>query len=327
MSEHAITSIEGMLEQLTGLWRAAIVRAAVELHIADHLSAGLDSASDVAEAEDAEPRSVGVLLDALTALGFLEKTGDRYVLEPLVQVLLPAMQSFGSVYLNAPTWAMWGELSQTVRSGEPAHTDEEYWVGFARASRQLAHLQGMTAREYAGLEMGSSARILDLGCGSGGMGYAFTIADPTIVVTSVDTRDVLAVASDYAEELRIGDRVVLRELDITAAPTFGDREFNLVLVSNLLHLLDEDGSRTILRNVHRALAPHGRVLITEIVPDDERRRAQYALMFAVEMLLRTRSGNCYTFEEIARWLVDAGFGQPLQHPMLGHTTAITATRR
>lgn len=327
MGEHGIKSVEGVLEQLTGLWRTAIVRAAVELHVAEHVSAGIDTAAAVAAAEGAAPRSVGVLMDALAALGFLEKSGDRYTLEPLVQVLLPSMASFGPVYLNDATWTMWGELSQTVRTGEPVSTDDEYWVGFARASRELAHLQGMTAREFAGLEDGSGAQILDLGCGSGGMGFAFTIADPTVVVTGVDTRDVLTVASDYAEELHIGDRVVLRELDIVAAPSFGEREFGLVLVSNLLHLLDEGGSRELLRKVHRALVTGGRVLITEIVPDDERRSAQYALMFAVEMLLRTPAGNCYTFEEIGRWLAEAGFGPAARHPMLGHTTAITATRR
>lgn len=266
-------------------------------------------------------------MDALAALGFLEKSGEHYALEPLVQVLLPTMASFGSAYFNDATWTMWGKLSETVRTGEPANVDDEYWLGFARSSRELARIQGMTAREFVGLEVGVGARVLDLGCGSGGMGYAFTIADPTVVVTGVDSDEVLALASEYAEELHIGDRVVLRPVSLAAAPSFGEREFDLVLASNVLHLFDEPTCRELLGKAHSALKPSGRIAITEIVPDEERCSLQYPLMFAVEMLLRTPSGGCYTFGEISGWLEEAGFSGVACHPMLGHTTGIIAVRR
>jgi 2-polyprenyl-3-methyl-5-hydroxy-6-metoxy-1,4-benzoquinol methylase len=327
MSENGITSVEGVLEQLTGLWRTAIVRAAVELHVADHVNAGAETAVAVAAAEHADARAVATLMDALAALGFLEKDGERYGLEPIVSVLLPAMGRFGPVYLNEPTWTMWGSLSEAVRTGKPVASDGgEYWLGFARASRELAHLQGMSAREFAGLGAGVGARIVDVGCGSGGMGYAFAIADPSATVTAIDSEDVLAIAADYAEELHIAERIEFKALDVATAESLGDGDYDLALVSNMLHLFDPGGNRELLRKTAATLRRGGRILVTEIVPDDERSRSAYALMFAVEMLLRTPGGNVWTFAEIAGWLAAAGFVDVEQHPMIGHTMAITATR-
>jgi hypothetical protein len=55
------------------------------------------------------------------------------------------------------------------------------------------------------------------------------------------------------------------------------------------------------------LKDDGRLLIAEIIPDDERREALFPLLFAVNMLAMTTDGDTYTMSEYRQWLRDAGF--------------------
>jgi hypothetical protein len=140
---------------------------------------------------------------------------------------------------------------------------------------------------------------------------------------NVDT--VESVAAEHAKELGIAGRVTLREVDVAEAASYGHAEFDLAVVANMLHLFDPVTNAAVLTKTAAALAPGGRVLVHEIVPDDERRRAAYPLMFAVELLLRTTRGTAYTLPEITGWLTEAGF-ERVEHHAAGYLASITARK-
>jgi C-methyltransferase len=323
MTAVAVQSVDDVLDQLTGFWRSAILRAAFDLKIPQHIASGRCDAAPIAAAEHADPRGVGVLLDSLAALGLLTRSEQGFRLAPVVEMMLPAFGGSTSSVLNQHTWDIWGRLSEAVRSGVPVGASDAYWIDFARGTREIALTQGMGARELLALPPG--ARVLDVGCGSGGVGFAFALADPSATTTGLDSADVLAVAAQYAHDLGIVPRVSLVPGDVVDAETFGDAEFDAVVAANLLHLFDPATNRALLRKMAAALVPGGRIFVNDIVPDEQRSDA-YAVMFAAEMLLRTPGGSSYTAAEISAWLTDAGFEQIAVYPMLGHMTAIVAAR-
>ncbi|MGH9037756.1 MAG: methyltransferase, partial [Acidimicrobiia bacterium] len=85
----------------------------------------------------------------------------------------------------------------------------------------------------------------------------------------------------------------------------------------------------ILARVAGALPAGGRLVIMEIVPDNERTGPPLAVAFAAAMVVNTAGGDAHTAAEYRTWLADAGFGDVRQHRLPGRmvTTAFEATRR
>lgn len=66
----------------------------------------------------------------------------------------------------------------------------------------------------------------------------------------------------------------------------------------------------LFRKVHDALVPGGRIVIRDHVMSPDRTVPRSGALFAVNMLVGTEAGGTFTFEEIASWLVEAGFERP-----------------
>src|SRR5687767_7346995 len=78
-----ITMPHRVMETLQGFHGSAVLNAAIQLSVFTPLAAGPKSAAQVARACRASERGIAVLLDALAALGFLEKDGKRFRLNEL----------------------------------------------------------------------------------------------------------------------------------------------------------------------------------------------------------------------------------------------------
>ena len=93
----------------------------------------------------------------------------------------------------------------------------------------------------------------------------------------------------------------LREID------FGESAYDVAILGHSCQGLGVEDNQNLFRRVHRSLKDDGRLLIAEIVPDDERREALFPLLFAVNMLAMTTDGDTFTMSEYRQWLRDAGF--------------------
>lgn len=332
MSEHAVQTIEQIFDDVTGYWRSAILWAAFDLHLPDHLRDGKQTPEQIAEAEGADARAVSVLLDALCGMGYLDKDDGRYKMVSLAETMLPTgTGSFGDaapIWLNELFWDAWSHLPEVIRKGEPlepAGIDHPFWEVFARASFGIAQFQGSMIAPLIGLPGSEETRVLDVGCGSGGVGYALAQADEKVKVVGLDGEAVLAIAADNARNLGLADRVEHRTTDLLSAPSLGEQEFDVAVLSHILHHCDEPSAAELIGKIAAALKSGGRIVINEFIPDEERKREAFPLMFSVLMMI-TSPGKTYTFEEISAWLGEAGFGEAARHDLVGHAAAITATK-
>jgi hypothetical protein len=57
------------------------------------------------------------------------------------------------------------------------------------------------------------------------------------------------------------------------------------------------------------LRPGGRVVVIDMIPNEERTGPPFALFFALNMLVNTETGGTYTVGEYTDWLKDAGFAR------------------
>ena len=73
---------------------------------------------EIAEAAGASPRGMASLLDALTAIGYLRKTGSRYSLQPVsAAFLVPGGKAYVGAISSRP-FAHLGRLEESDGSGE-----------------------------------------------------------------------------------------------------------------------------------------------------------------------------------------------------------------
>ncbi len=81
-----------------------------------------------------------------------------------------------------------------------------------------------------------------------------------------------------------------------------------------------------MKKTFAALAPGGTIAIAEWLPNEDRTGPPAALIFAVNMLVNTERGDCYTFGELSGWLKEAGFtnARTLEGP--GPSPLVLATK-
>jgi len=267
-----------------------------------------------------------VLLDSLCALGFVNRSNGSYELAPLVKKVMPVLGKAPMLSQHRGNWQLWGGLADAIRRRTQAPPPDEYWSGFAESTREFSLHKGTAVVDLLKLPKNAQARVLDVGCGAGGMGFAFAVSDPTIRVTCIDTERVLKTTRGFAKSLGIADRVDFRAMDVLGDSPFGQDEFDVVIGSNLIHLFDDTDNRKLLKKVLSALVPGGRVVLCDIIPDEERRKETYAVLFAVEMYLRTPGGSTYTFGEVSSWLREIGYEKIELHPMGDYISSIVASR-
>ena len=82
-----------------------------------------------------------------------------------------------------------------------------------------------------------------------------------------------------------------------------------------MHHFDPPTCEKLLKKVHAALAPGGRAVTFEFVPNEDRVSPPVPAMFSMMMLGTTPSGDAYTFSEFDRMLRNAGFSSSELHPL------------
>lgn len=84
-----------------------------------------------------------------------------------------------------------------------------------------------------------------------------------------------------------------------------DGPFDVVLLSNVIHIYGPEENRRLVAEAARVAAPGGVVAVQDFL----RGRSGRAARFGLVMLMRTDSGNTYAEVEVRRWMEEAGLGE------------------
>jgi hypothetical protein len=107
------------------------------------------------------------------------------------------------------------------------------------------------------------------------------------------------------DSLGLSDRVEYATADYTTGPL--PKGADLAWLSAIVHQNSPEENQDLLRRVHAALAPGGRIAIRDIVMETDRSKPPAGALFAVNMLAATEAGGTFTFAETKQWLEAAGF--------------------
>jgi ubiquinone/menaquinone biosynthesis C-methylase UbiE len=138
------------------------------------------------------------------------------------------------------------------------------------------------------------------------VGHAIAEADPQARITAQDYPGVLEETKQYIERHGVARQYEFLPGDLKKVD-FGVNRFDVALLGNIVHSEGERSTRDLFGRLARALTPGGRIVIIDMIPNDDRTGPAFPLMFALNMLVHTGEGDTFTLAEYRRWLQQAGF--------------------
>lgn len=312
-------------ETINSYQRTESLRAALELDLFSSLSAGPRSAPEIAKACSASERGVRILADYLTMMGLLTKSDAKYSLTVDSAVFLdrksPAYLGDAVGFLLTPNLReAFSQLASAVKRGGTVLPDEgtvshdnPIWVEFARSMAPLMHLPAKLMAGLVGGDAKQPLRILDVAAGHGLFGITIAQQYANARVTALDWPNVLQVAKENAQKAGIADRYQL--LPGSAFDVDWGGPYDLVLFTNFLHHFDLPTCQSLAEKAYRALAPGGRAITLEFVPEPDRISPPGTAGFALVMLATTAHGDAYTFAEYDALFARSGFSRSEFHPL------------
>jgi ubiquinone/menaquinone biosynthesis C-methylase UbiE len=302
----------------------------VQLGIFTHIAAGKQALAEVAQAAGASERGTEMLLDALASLQLLGKHGEKYELTPLsAEYLVRDHPNYlGDMMQTVRSFEGWNHLAEIVQTGQPLQrvdAKESAESFFPALVRGLHVINTQPARRTAEiLGAGTTHKgmnVVDVACGSGIWGIAIAEADTDARITAQDFPGLFETTKGFLKRHKVEDRYDFLPGDLKEVD-FGENRYDLALLGNIVHSEGEASSRELFKRLYRALKPGGRIVIIDMIPNDERTGPPFAMIFALNMLVNTDKGGTYTLEEYTHWLNDAGFNRVETADIQSHSPLI-----
>ena len=286
-----------------------ILLTAAELDLFTLLSGRPLPAEEIAAQLDGDRRGVTILLDALAGMGLLSKRDGAYLCEPDLARHLSAHGPESVLPMlchNAGMWRRWTQLTEIVRGTTPAESatrSPEDLRAFIEAMDVVS--RPLAPAIVAATQPGSARRLIDVGGGPATYTMAFLRAVPGLEATLFDQPEVIEIARE-----RLARAGLLERVTLAAGDFYRDNlpaGHDLALVSAIIHQNSPAQNVDLYRKVWRALNRGGRIIVRDHILKPDRSRPRAGAVFAINMLVATEGGNCYTFEEIRADLTTAGF--------------------
>jgi hypothetical protein len=322
-----------------GFWGSKALLSAVELGVFSELAGG--RALDVDELRERlglHARSAGDFLDALVALGMLEREDGRYANTPATELFLDrAKPSYMGGLLemaNARLYGFWGSLTEALRTGEPqneAKRGENFFEELYIDPDRLAQFAAAMSAVSAGAGQAIAAKfpwpdhstVIDIGCAEGAVPVQIALAHEHITGGGFDLPPLEPIFDDYVARAGLGDR-----LTFTAGDFFDDPlpEADVLVMGHILHDWDMDEKRTLLRKAYDALPDRGALIVYEAIIDDDRRANAFGLLMSLNMLIETPAGFDYTGADCRGWMQEVGFRETRVEHLTGPDSMVVGLK-
>ncbi|GHO50249.1 class I SAM-dependent methyltransferase [Ktedonospora formicarum] len=315
-----------------GFARARVLDTAIELRLFTHIAAGAQTCSALANAADCNVQALQILLEALLGLELLQRKRDTYSLTALAATyLVEGQPGYIGTHLRAviEQWDTWGNLTQIIRTGDrQIKRDWSSPEGRASDPGMFTHLFPLVFpaawQAASQVEPALQGRVLDISAGSGAWSIATALRHPQVEVIA---RDEPALLEDvYKQVTRFGleERVLLQstQVELRALPS---ESFSLVIVGHVCRFKGARKSQALLRECYRLLQPGGKLILADVMPNDERTGPSAALMIGLSLFLNSQEGGVFTGTQYHTWLRATGFEQ-IKELRLGPLPLLLASR-
>lgn len=315
------TSPDHILELGLGFWGSKTLLSAVELGVFTELATGPKDGTALSRELGLHPRSSRDFLDALVALGMLEREGDRYANTSSTDRYLDRGKPtyVGGILEMAERrlYRFWGSLTEALHTGRPQNeaknAQDLFGAIYADPERLEAMLEAMTGISLsAGQAIAEKFpwdrynSVLDIGCAQGAVPVQIALAHPHISGGGFDLPVVRPIFERYVATNGLEKRLRFHSGDFFDKPM---PTADVLVMGHILHDWDLDQKRHLLAKAYEALPVGGALIVYEAMIDDDRRENAFGLLMSLNMLIETPGGFDFTPEDCIGWMREAGFRQ------------------
>jgi hypothetical protein len=322
-----------------GFWGSKTLLSAIELGVFSELASGALSSAELIKKLRLHPRGARDFIDALVALGMLERDGELYrnTTETDQFLVRGKLGYIGGMLemANERLYPFWGSLTEALQTGMPQNEMKTGGAGLFEAvygdpARLRLFLGAMT-----GLSMGASHAIahkfnwkdyqtvVDVGGAQGGLLVQLCLTHPHLRGSNFDLPVVGPIFEEYVAANGLSDR-----LSFLPGSFFEDPlpAADVITMGHILHDWDLEQKRMLLDKAYQALPEGGALIVFESLIDDERRKNAFGLLMSLNMLVETPGGFDYTGKDCSEWMKAAGFKPASVVPLVGPDSMVVGVK-
>lgn len=292
-------------------WQGCALQTAVKLKVFSWLEDERSTVEELAERYRVALRALTYLLNALAAMGLVEKKGAFYTPSDEARQFLveDSPEYIGHMIMHHHFLVEpWSRLDEAVRTGKPTQRQ-----GLREGRERESFLMGMfnLAMGIAPdlvkrIDLMGRSRMIDIGGGPGTYAIHFCLQNPELRAVVFDLPDTRPFAEQTIARFEVKDRVGFAAGDYHCDPIPGS--YDAAWLSHVLHAEGPEGAARIVAKAVNALEPGGLLFIHEFIMDDSFDGPLFPALFALNMLVNTSDGRSYAQSEIRDIMADAGLG-------------------
>lgn len=322
-------SPEHILQLGLGFWGSKTLLSAIELELFTELAKQPQSETAIGDKLGLHPRARRDFLDALVALGMLQRNNGIYANTEATDLFLDkSKESYVGGMLemaNARLYRHWDSLTEGLQTGQAqneAKGEEEFFsVLYSDPVRLKEFLRAMT-----GLSLGAAQAIarqfpfdryktfIDVGSAQGGLAVQVALAHPHITGGGFDVPVTGPIFEEYVASFGLSDRLKFYPGDFFKQPL---PQADVISMGHILHDWNLEEKKQLIAKAYEALPEGGAFIIFESLIDDERKQNAFGLLMSLNMLIETPGGFDYTGADCCSWLQEAGFRETQVEPLAG----------
>lgn len=338
---HAGPNPEHILQIGMGFFASKTLLSAVELGLYDQFGDGGLTAAELGSRLGLHERSRDDFLDALVALGLVDREGDgpdavySHTTDTAVFLDKASPAYLGGILemSSARLYGFWGSLTEALQTGLPQNEIKTGAAGlfegvYADPAALENFLAGMTGLQLGAftalaetLDLSGHQTFCDVGGANGLLASIIAGANPQLTGTVFDLPPVQPVAATNLARIGVGDRVAA-----VAGDFFADElpSVDVIFMGNILHDWDEEQKQLLLDKAFAALPSGGVMVAIENIIDDARRTNAFGLLMSLNMLIELPGGFDYSGAQFDGWARKAGFARTEVRHLAGPTSAAIA---
>jgi hypothetical protein len=339
-AESIATSVgpERIMEVAFGFAASKTLLSAAELDLFTELGGGPLTLDEISSRLGLHPRASRDFLDALVALGFLEREDGLYWNSPAAAAYLDRTQPgyIGGIIrmMNTRLYGFWGSLTEALRTGLPQSESrtcsdpfQKLYSEPALAKQFLSAMTGLSVLSGQALAekfpWTKYSTFADIGCAQGAVAVEVARAHPHLRGIGFDLAPVGPVFSEYAAEAGVAGRV-----KFVTGSFFEDPlpRADVLIMGHILHDWDMGTKRMLLDKAYAALPVGGVLIVHEMLIDDERKYNPLGLLASLNMLIETPGGFDFTGADCQGWMRAAGFRSTLVEALAGADSMVVGIK-
>jgi hypothetical protein len=289
-------------------------------------------------------RATRATLRLLASLGFLQQRLGKYQLKDAARLYLlkdspfywghmlgnrmPQAERLRDCLQNKrPTWRPGSPNEPKSATGGSVDAWSAGKVDLERGRRVAAAMQSHSLPAAIAFarngDFAGTTRFLDIGGGSGCFAIALAREHPEISCAIMELQTMCDVAHEYIRDGGVEGRVATVAVDMFREPW--PRGYDALFFSNVYHDWDFETCDWLSARAFEALPSGGRIMLHEMLLDDDGDGPMTAASFSMLMLLGTQ-GQQFTLPELKRMLEGARFTNVDSRHSYGYYSLVTATK-